>query len=258
MHYELYIDLFFLVNFLMDYFLLLMVGKMLKCRIRRLRIAAGSGLGAFLTCIFIVFLRGKLWRLVLFHGVMSLSLLKTGLEIKEKRTLVKAWILLYVSAFLLGGILNVFQPYVRVGIVFLVLAFGGYHLSLGIWNLLSYFHRNKSGSCKVRLYRNHKEYEVYAMIDTGNRLRDPLTGRPVHVIAGEMAEKFDCGDLKSARVITYRSIGKENGTMPVLTMDCMCCWCEQEEKWVEKPLVAVSENQELSGVYEMILNPDDL
>ena len=46
--------------------------------------------------------------------------------------------------------------------------------------------------------------------------------------------------------------------MPVLTMDCMCCRCEQEEKWVEKPLVAVSENQELSGVYEMILNPDDL
>ena len=42
MHYELYIDLFFLINFLMDYFLLLMVGKMLKCRIRRLRIIAGA------------------------------------------------------------------------------------------------------------------------------------------------------------------------------------------------------------------------
>lgn len=56
MHYELYIDLFFLINFLMDYFLLLMVGKMLKCRIRRLRIIAGAMVGAFLTCIFVVFL----------------------------------------------------------------------------------------------------------------------------------------------------------------------------------------------------------
>ena len=46
MHYELYIDLFFLINFLMDYFLLLMVGKMLKCRIRRLRIIAGAMVGA--------------------------------------------------------------------------------------------------------------------------------------------------------------------------------------------------------------------
>ena len=47
MHYELYIDLFFLINFLMDYFLLLMVGKMLKCRIRRLRIIAGAYLWSF-------------------------------------------------------------------------------------------------------------------------------------------------------------------------------------------------------------------
>lgn len=84
MHYELYIDLFFLINFLMDYFLLLMVGKMLKCRIRRLRIIAGAMVGAFLTCIFVVFLRGKIWRLVLFHGVMNMCLLKTGLGIKEK------------------------------------------------------------------------------------------------------------------------------------------------------------------------------
>ena len=90
MHYELYIDLFFLINFLMDYFLLLMVGKMLKCRIRRLRIIAGAMVGAFLTCIFVVFLRGKIWRLVLFHGVMNMCLLKTGLGIKEKRTLIKA------------------------------------------------------------------------------------------------------------------------------------------------------------------------
>ena len=173
MHYELYIDLFFLINFLMDYFLLLMVGKMLKCRIRRLRIIAGAMVGAFLTCIFVVFLRGKIWRLVLFHGVMNMCLLKTGLWIKEKRTLIKAWILLYVSAFLLGGILNVFQPYVRGGAVFLILAFAGYHLCLGIWDLLAYFHKN-------------------------------------------------------------------------------------EEKWVEKPLVAVSERQKLSNVYDMILNPDDL
>lgn len=258
MHYKLYIDLFFLVNFLMDYFLLLMVGKMLKCRIRRLRIAAGAAIGAFLACIFVVFLRGKIWRLVLFHGVINVCLLKTGLEIKGKRTLIKAWILLYVSAFLLGGVLNAFQPYVRSGAVFLVFAFAGYHLCLGIWDLLSYFYKNKSGSCKVRLYRNGRECELYAIIDTGNRLRDTLTGKPVHVIERETAEKLGCMDLAGERVITYRSIGKENGTMPVLALDRMCCQCGQEEKWVEKPLAAVSESRKLSGVYDMILNPDDL
>ena len=76
---------------------------------------------------------------------------------KEKRTLIKAWILLYVSAaFLLGGILNVFQPYVRGGAVFLILAFAGYHLCLGIWDLLAYFHKNMAGSCRNQAVSKRK------------------------------------------------------------------------------------------------------
>lgn len=118
---------------------------------------------------------------------------------KRKRTLIKAWILLYVSAFLLGGILNVFQPYVRGGAVFLILAFAGYHLCLGIWDLLAYFHKNMAGACRARLYQNGRECEIYAIIDTGNRLRDSLTGRPVHVITGEIAEKLGCTDFSSKR-----------------------------------------------------------
>lgn len=140
----------------------------------------------------------------------------------------------------------------------LILAFAGYHLCLGIWDLLAYFHKNMAGSCRARLYQNGRECEIYAIIDTGNRLRDSLTGRPVHVITGEIAQKLGCTDLPSKRVITYQSIGKENGTMPILMLDCLCCRCEKEEKWVEKPLVAVSERQKLSNVYDMILNPDDL
>lgn len=38
-----------------------------------------------------------------------------------------------------------------------------------------------------------------------------MTGRPVHVITGEIAEKLGCTDFSSKRVITYQSIGKENG-----------------------------------------------
>mgnify|MGYP000189351546 CR=1 FL=1 len=111
---------------------------------------------------------------------------------------------------------------------------------------------------KLLSNQNGRECEIYAIIDTGNRLRDSLTGRPVHVITGEIAEKLGCTDFSSKRVITYQSIGKENGTMPILMLDCLCCQCEKEEKWVEKPLVAVSERQKLSNVYDMILNPDDL
>ena len=74
--------------------------------------------------------------------------------------------------------------------------------------MLAYFHKNMAGSCRARLYQNGRECEIYAIIDTGNRLRDSLTGRPVHVITGEIAEKLGCTDFSSKRVITYQSIGK--------------------------------------------------
>ena len=45
--------------------------------------------------------------------------------------------------------------------------------------------------------------------------------------------------------------------MPILMLDCLCCRCEKEKNG-GKPLVAVSERQKLSNVYDMILNPDDL
>ncbi len=78
----------------------------------------------------------------MFHGVMNMCLLKTGLGIKEKRTLIKSMdIAVCQCIFCWAEYLNVFQPYVRGGAVFLILAFAGYHLCLGIWDLLAYFHK---------------------------------------------------------------------------------------------------------------------
>lgn len=258
MHYELYIDLFFLVNFLMDYFLLLLTGKMIRCRIRRFRIAAGAASGAFLTCIVVVFLRGSLWKLCVFHGVINFIMLKMGLGIKEKYTLVRAWILLYISAILMGGFLNFFQPYIKIGSVFLIFSVGGYYLCCGMWNFLCYLRRNQSGFCMVSLYRKGCICQLRGIVDTGNRLRDDLSGKPVHVIAKNTAEQLGIDNLDEQRVITYQSVGKENGTMPVIVIDRMSYCCEQEEKWVEKPLVAVSEERAFSEIYDIILNPDDL
>ena len=49
-----------------------------------------------------------------------------------------------------------------------------------------------------------------------------------------------------------------DGGDALYVMDQLSDQTNKEEKWVEKPLVAVSERQKLSNVYDMILNPDDL
>ena len=54
MHYELYIDLLFLENFMMDSLLLLVLNRVLKCKSNWQRIFLGGGLGSGMMCLGIV------------------------------------------------------------------------------------------------------------------------------------------------------------------------------------------------------------
>ena len=54
MHYELYIDVFFFTNFMMDSLLLFAVRAMLRIPARPWRVFLGGALAALMTCVAIV------------------------------------------------------------------------------------------------------------------------------------------------------------------------------------------------------------
>ena len=68
-------------------------------------------------------------------------------------------------------------------------------LSLEYGDLLAYFHKYGWAPVEPGCIKREENGEIYAIIDTGNRLRDPLTGRPVHVITGEIAENLVATDF---------------------------------------------------------------
>ena len=51
MYYELYVDVFFMVNFTMDAILLILLKKLLACPAGYGRVFAGAATGAAMTCI---------------------------------------------------------------------------------------------------------------------------------------------------------------------------------------------------------------
>lgn len=145
-------------------------------------------------------------------------MIKTGLRIRWNKTFLRAYILLYISGFLLGGIMEYFHQYIKVGSLFFALAIAGYSLSLGIWRLLVYLAERKARRCRVRLYKDGREYETEALVDTGNRLRDPVTGKPVSILSEKAAEALavDVWKKEEAKVsgfwyIPYHSVGKSEG-----------------------------------------------
>ena len=74
-----------------------------------------------------------------------------------------------------------------------------YFVTIGIWNLLSFFNRQREFRYRAVLIKGVKKIEVTAILDTGNTLRDPLTGAAVSVLCKTVAEKI-VGTGRSGRI----------------------------------------------------------
>ncbi len=259
MQYELYIDVFFLENFAMDYVMLAVVRKMLGSSAPYWRLCIGALTGAFLTCLAVALpVPYASVKLILLHGLANIAMVKTGLKTEGIRELARAWILLYISGFLAGGVFGFLRQYVRAGSLFFALAVASYYMVSGIWGLVAYLGRRSRYRCQVVLQKGAKRVTVQALIDTGNCLKDDITGKPVSIIDKNVIKKlWGENDITGIRYISYHSIGKAEGVMPLVTLDGMYV-CRKEKEWVEKPLAAICEGDMTADRYEMILNPDVL
>lgn len=258
MYYELYIDVLFLVNFMMDYLLLLLLRKMLSCTATLGNIFLGAFVGALLTCIIIILpIPYAILKFILFHVFVNTVMIRVGLKIKNVRCFVKAYFMLYIGGFLLGGVLSTLQQYVRVGSLFFAVAVGGYLIVSKIWDYIAAIQKMKQYHCEVDLYIGDKKCRVQGIIDTGNGLCDPISNQPVSILDRNTARQFFGEEkLSKVRYIPYHSIGKKEGVMPALKIDRMCVFRE-EECWVKEPLIGVSEETiSAGGEYQMILNPN--
>ena len=83
MYYELYIDVFFLENLMMDSLLLLALNHILKSGRTRGRIFLCAGLGSLLTCAAVTQRSTGIAKLFLFHVCINSVMLISGIENKE-------------------------------------------------------------------------------------------------------------------------------------------------------------------------------
>lgn len=259
MHYELYIDVFFMVNFMMDAIILLITRKITGSDHSYKRVYLGAMAGAALTCLILILPIPFSWmKLLLFHIPVSFTMIQIGLGTGGGRELLKKWICLYLSSFLVGGVFGFLEQYTRIGSLFFVIAVISYYAVSGIVNFLECLFMQKESRCQVILSHNGHMEKVQALIDTGNCLRDSVTKKPVHIIDAEVAEKLFSSDfLRKVRYIPYHSIGKNEGLMPLISLDGM--WVLKKRKvWIERPMVAISEEPISEEHYKIILNPEGL
>lgn len=256
MHYELYIDVLFFTNFMMNFLLLLTVRKILGCRVKVWRVLIGAAAGAAGLCVVTAFPFPVPFKYALLYLGFPIGMLFWGLAVRNIAKLFQALLLLYLMAFLWGGMLLALRPYIRNAALFFTVAAGSYYLLGGIWNLLVRVRNRQQNLCEVQLHTTSGIYTLKALIDTGNTLSDPVSGEPVSVIDKETARQILSKEpAMGMRYIPFRSVGGE-GMLAIVRVKEMSVHLAEEHQ-IMNPIIGISgQSIQKENEYQIILNPD--
>ena len=222
MKYIFYADIFFLTNFMMDYFSLKITGYIRKKKVRTTSYLLGSLFGAgVLTCLIILPVNlGILGKIAAYFAVSFLMCRITfGKEIWKERVI--SWGCMYLTAIIFGGILVSISYYVRLSnllIFFCVSGISYLVMRIGVWAYGIRMGRTGTRNDIIEVVLRHRENEcrILALYDSGNNLKEPLSHAPVHIIDFSTAKKLlqrKGGTQEKIRIIPFFSLGKEDGIL---------------------------------------------
>jgi|GEM_PF-89882 Sporulation factor SpoIIGA. len=292
MYLELYIDILFVVNVVMNYILLTLVRKILKCQTTHFRVLLGSIVGSLMACILVVLpIRSVLMQILIGYIVTSTCMVQIGCNIKGKKNLVRGVLSLYVLAFIMVGIYEALSGYIEIDNwlnlalmgsgqrsvafrTFLTLTTLSYIIMVCGINGFKSFRNKVINTYEVILIEKGRKKELIGFLDTGNHLRDPFSQKPVSIldyaaIKGLMEEtsidslmkmgnyeEFGQNAEKKIRYIPFHSIGKEKGVLPAVTIDFMNIKMGKRNIIVKNPVLAVCKQPvSVKGEYQVVLSP---
>jgi stage II sporulation protein GA (sporulation sigma-E factor processing peptidase) len=217
---EVYLDLVILLNFLVDFFLLLATNRLCGYPSKISRMALAGFVGGIYggVCLlpgFSSFLGNMFWRTL---ALCAIAVIAFGFY---KETIRKTILFLLLS-WAIGGITLGFEQ----GSIWSTIAAAG-----GVCIMCAVGFREKIGAIAyipLELSYNGVKLNLVAMQDTGNTLRDPITGDYVIIIGADAAMELTgltqeqlenpvaamgMTAFSGLRLIPYRSVGQSRGML---------------------------------------------
>ncbi len=292
---EVYIDLVFGVNLIMDYLLLVMMQKLIKKNSktgRKILAAILGGLGACFSIMVPVFRSGII--MMLFGVLLAGCMLKIAFSYDTMKALARDILVYYAITFLVGGILNYLYYYTSAGyyitefmkmlpsrslnffylICFFAIAGGFIHLVKRVFIQMK---GTRELFYNVELVFGEKKIICKGFLDTGNHLREPVSRRPVviadfdgisDILPDELIDyaKDFMSDAKHKDIdryavkikwIPYHAVGTEEGILPGIVFDEVNVL--KEDSVVHNPNITVAVYQgklTVDNSYHIILHEE--
>ena len=186
---KIYLDVVFMINFMFDFLLLLTVNIVLKRNIKLKKILVGSLVGGL--SIFLLFINLNSLELFLFKVVISIIMIIISFGYRNRSYFIKNILYLYFISIILGGFLyylNMEFSYKNNGLIFFHNGFSiNFILLIILSPIIFYIYIKQAKELKIInsyhynvsfIYRR-KKYNYVGYVDTGNRVCDPYTKKPV-------------------------------------------------------------------------------
>ena len=243
-----YLDIILLENICMNYIILLATGIINKCKISYFNILLSSIIGAVYAIITYMNIM-KAYSNIIIKIILSIVMIYISFKANDVKKLFKELTIFYLTSFAFGGIsfallylINPTEIKLKNGVLvgtypLKIVLLGGI---IGFLTIIIAFKNYKGKMNKKDIYYDiniklgNKEIATKAIIDTGNFLKEPITGLPVVVverslmysimpksilnnideILGGNLEKIGEQDyISRIRVIPYSSLGNKNGML---------------------------------------------
>lgn len=277
-----YLDIVILENICMNFIILFATGIINKTKIKYGRIFLASLLGGVYAVVSYMDIL-EIYSNIFVKILLSICMVYIAFKSEKIKILFKQLLIFYLTSFTFGGVsfalLYFVKPqniFMRNGVytgtypikIVLISGIIGFAVLIIAFKVIKGRINKNNMYCqiKINLFENYKT--VKAVIDTGNFLKDPITGVPVivvekealtgflnkeiidnveKIINGSIDGKMDISTYSSRiRLIPFSSLGRKNGLLLGISVDNVEIEFEEVSRKIENVIIGIY-NDVLSG-----------
>lgn len=288
-----YLDIILIENICMNYIILLATGLIVKNKITKTRILLSSLLGSIYAVTSYI-TKLQIYSTIIMKIILSIGMIYLAFKPKNIKQMLKHLVIFYLTSFAFGGcafaLLYFIKPQdilmkngVYIGTYPLKIAILGGIVGFVVINISFKIIKGritkKSIFCDVEIYLNNNISKVHALVDTGNLLKEPITGNSVIVVEKQQLynlipnnildnveeimycnnnlENIDSEYISKLRLIPFSSLGTPNGMLIGTKVDKIKINFEEEEIDVTNVIAGIyNKSLTKNGLYNALIGLD--
>lgn len=230
-----YADVFVLINLCMDLTGLLATAVICSSPVRLWRIFAVSVGGSVVSVLILAAIPG-IWYFCIIHLILNPFLIWFAFRPREVRCMCRMLLSMYLIVALAGGVQESLLLTAGTDTAFWILGDG--ILTAACFVLYQIRFRVLKSVCQVELWLEGRKITVQGYYDSGNLLRDPGTGKPVHIL--EQVCLPEEWRRQERAWISYETMNHIPASMEVITLDRMIVFYRGCVIQIEEPELGLS------------------